>query len=180
MLIGRTPSPAVLGPGRVAVLVCVRARHKGGPHRLQRPRHGQTRRAAGEAGPPCCRRSWPDPGPTRTGPGSRQEFDVLIVATSFGTGRARAGLLWQYVCAVAEDQPAGAREPRVFRSFCRVGTGLSREQHDLLEATPAPHPELAWSACARACVLTLRAGVSSLPSSPPPSCARPPPLPPLC
>ena len=72
----------------------------------------------------------------------REEFDVLVVATSFGTGRARGGRLWQYVCAVAEDPGPGAREPSVFRSFCRVGTGLSRKQHDLLEATPRPHTHI--------------------------------------
>jgi DNA ligase 4 len=67
----------------------------------------------------------------------KEEFDVLIVATSYGTGRTRGGRLWQYVCAVAEDSPAG-QEPRVFRSFCRVGTGISREQHDRLEASTGP------------------------------------------
>ena len=77
---------------------------------------------------------------------------MLVVATSFGTGRVRAGRLWQYVCAVAEDLPAGDRAPRVFRSFCRVGTGLTREQHDLLEAPPAPPPPRRGSRGVRVCV----------------------------
>ena len=67
--------------------------------------------------------SWVKLKPDYIGEG-REEFDVLIVGTSWTKG-ARAGHAFSYICGVADDTPPGGTgTPTMFRSFCRVGSGL--------------------------------------------------------
>lgn len=62
--------------------------------------------------------------------GLMDELDILIVGGYFGVGH-RGGLMSHFLCAVAVlDEGSGEEEkkPKVFHSFCKVGSGYSKKQ----------------------------------------------------
>ena len=60
-----------------------------------------------------------------------EDLDVLIIGAFNGTGW-RGGKISMFLLAVAE-KPHGGGDPCVFHSFCRVGTGLNKENLEFLQ-----------------------------------------------
>uniref|UniRef100_A0A6T8PEB9 DNA ligase 4 n=1 Tax=Hemiselmis andersenii TaxID=464988 RepID=A0A6T8PEB9_HEMAN len=57
--------------------------------------------------------------------GANDSFDLIIMGGNFGQGAVRSGRVMQYIVGVIDKKQA---KP-TFRSFTKVGTGLSREHH---------------------------------------------------
>lgn len=58
--------------------------------------------------------------------GLMDELDVLVVGGYFGVG-SRAGMMSHFMCAVAIPPEEGT-EPKLFYSFCKIGTGYSKKE----------------------------------------------------
>ncbi|KAI3811462.1 hypothetical protein L1987_21186 [Smallanthus sonchifolius] len=65
------------------------------------------------------------------------DLDVLIIGGYYGSGR-RGGQVAQFLVGLAE-RPTPNTYPRRFVSFCRVGTGLSDEELDVVVNKLKPH-----------------------------------------
>ncbi|GLI63887.1 hypothetical protein VaNZ11_007004 [Volvox africanus] len=66
------------------------------------------------------------------------EFDTVIIGAAWGTGGRRGGRLSEYLLALADTPRLPGAEPSTFVSFCRVGSGLSAEQADLVRELLRP------------------------------------------
>nr|KAG5701196.1 hypothetical protein BaRGS_023305 [Batillaria attramentaria] len=58
--------------------------------------------------------------------GLMDELDILIIGGFFGEGH-RGGMMSHFLCGVAVPSQDGG-EPKVFHSFCKVGSGYSKKQ----------------------------------------------------
>ncbi|PVD23875.1 hypothetical protein C0Q70_17149 [Pomacea canaliculata] len=58
--------------------------------------------------------------------GLMDELDLLIIGGFFGEGH-RGGMMSHFLCGVAVPE-ANGEEPKVFYSFCKVGSGYSKNQ----------------------------------------------------
>ncbi|XP_076100664.1 DNA ligase 4-like isoform X2 [Mytilus galloprovincialis] len=58
--------------------------------------------------------------------GLMDELDVLVVGGFFGVGH-RSGMMSHFLCAVAVP-PEEGEEPKIFHSFCKVGSGYSKKE----------------------------------------------------
>lgn len=68
---------------------------------------------------------------------SESDLDALIIGGYFGTGR-RGGEVAQFLLGLAEPSEVGGY-PTKFRSFCRVGTGLTDDEAEQLVHKLKPH-----------------------------------------
>ncbi|XP_027904082.1 DNA ligase 4 isoform X2 [Vigna unguiculata] len=65
------------------------------------------------------------------------DLDVLIIGGYYGSGR-RGGQVAQFLVGLAE-RPSPNAQPKRFISFCRVGTGLSDEELDVVVTKLKPY-----------------------------------------
>ncbi|KAJ7378944.1 DNA ligase (ATP) [Desmophyllum pertusum] len=69
------------------------------------------------------------------------ELDLLIVGGYFGVGR-RSGMISHFMCAVAVSSNTPGEHPKVFHSFCKVGSGYTMNELRELDQQLRPH----WNA----------------------------------
>ncbi|PFX16725.1 DNA ligase 4 [Stylophora pistillata] len=69
------------------------------------------------------------------------ELDLVIVGGYFGVGR-RSGMTSHFMCAVAVPSNIPGEHPKVFHSFCKVGSGYTMNELRELDQQLRPH----WNA----------------------------------
>lgn len=69
------------------------------------------------------------------------ELDLVIVGGYFGVGR-RSGMTSHFMCAVAVPSNVPGEHPKVFHSFCKVGSGYTINELRELDQQLRPH----WNA----------------------------------